>query len=122
MEDKTKVSTIDAYIAGCPPEYRERLEELRRTIREVVPEATETISWGMPSFRYHGILVQFMLHKKHIGFYPFPSGIELFLRESSAYKTGKGSIQFPLSEPVPFGLVRKVVAFRVYCVLCTVFS
>lgn len=107
-----KPQTIDEYIAWSPAEYRERLEELRNVIKECVPEATETISWGMPSFRYHGILVQFMLHKNHIGFYPFPSGIELFLQESSKYKTGKGSIQFPLIGPIPMDLVRKVVLFR----------
>lgn len=108
-----KPTTIDEYIALCPAEYRERLEELRKVIREAIPEVTETISWNMPSFRYHGIVAQFMLHKNHIGFYPFPSGIEIFLQETSQYKTGKGSIQFPLSEPIPYELVRKVVLFRV---------
>lgn len=103
---------IDQYISGCPPEHREVLERIRLAIREAVPEATETISWGMPSFRYHGMLVQFMLHKKHIGFYPFPSGIEEFLKESLAYKTGKGSIQFPLDREMPLDLIRKVVLFR----------
>lgn len=108
-----KPTTIDEYIASCPAEYRERLEELRQVIKAEIPEATETISWSMPSFRYHGIVAQFMLHKNHIGFYPFPSGIELFLQESSHYKTGKGSIQFPLYEPIPYDLVRKVIQFRV---------
>ena len=107
-----KPTTIDEYIASCPPEYRERLEKLRQVIKEAIPEASETISWNMPSFRYHGIVAQFMLHKNHIGFYPFPSGIELFLQDSSNYKTGKGSIQFPHSEPIPYELVRKVILFR----------
>lgn len=107
-----KPTTINEYITACPAEYREQLEELRQVIKAEIPEATETISCNMPSFRYHGIVAQFMLHKNHIGFYPFPSGTELFLQESSHYKTGKGSIQFPLSEPIPFDLVRKVIRFR----------
>ena len=107
-----KPTTIDEYIATCPREYQERLEKLRQVIKETIPEATETISWSMPSFRYYGIVAQFMLHKNHIGFYPFPSGIEIFLQESSHYKTGKGSIQFPLSEPIPYELVQKVIRFR----------
>lgn len=107
-----KLTTIDEYIASCPLEYKERLELLRRTIKEAVPDATETISWNMPSFHYHGILAQFMLHTNHIGFYPFPSGVEMFLKESSNYKTGKGSIQFPHDEPIPVDLVRKIVVQR----------
>ncbi len=112
MENIEKPKTIDAYIALCPVAYRQKLQQLREVIKETVPEATEAIRWNMPSFLYHGILVQFMLHKNHIGFYPFPSGVESFLKESFRYKTGKGSIQFPLKEDIPFELVKKIVRFR----------
>lgn len=109
----TKPTTIDEYIAGSPANVRTTLEVLRRVIREAAPGAEEAISYGMPTFKLNGNLVHFAVQKHHIGFYPAPSGIEAFQDELAAYKTSKGAIQFPLEEPVPYDLVRKIVEFRV---------
>ena len=105
--------TIDAYIAGYPEEVQAILQEIRRTIHETAPEATEAISYGMPTFKLHGNLVHFGAFKSHIGFYPVPSGMEAFQEELAAYKQGKGSVQFPLDKPMPLDLIRRIVEFRV---------
>ena len=105
--------TIDAYIAGYPEEVQAILQEIRRTIHETAPEATEAISYGMPTFKLHGNLVHFGAFKSHIGFYPVPSGMEAFQEELAAYKQGKGSVQFPLNKPMPLDLIRRIVEFRV---------
>ena len=86
---------------------------MRQTIREAAPEATEAISYGMPTFKLNGNLVHFAAFKNHIGFYPTPSAIEAFGKEISQYKWAKGSIQFPLDKPIPFDLARRIVVFRV---------
>jgi uncharacterized protein YdhG (YjbR/CyaY superfamily) len=103
---------IDEYIAGFPPEVREILEQIRSTIRTAAPEAEEAIKYRMPTFVLNGNLVHFAAFKKHIGFYPAPTGIEEFQEELSAYASGKGSVQFPLTEPVPYDLIRRMVEFR----------
>jgi uncharacterized protein YdhG (YjbR/CyaY superfamily) len=103
---------IDEYIAGFPPEVREILEQIRSTIRTAAPEAEEAIKYRMPTFVLNGNLVHFAAFKKHIGFYPAPTGIEEFQEELSAYESGKGSVQFPLTEPVPYDLIRRMVEFR----------
>jgi uncharacterized protein YdhG (YjbR/CyaY superfamily) len=114
MADRTAVTSIDEYIAEFPDETREMLEEMRALVRSVAPDATETISYAIPTFDLNGKhLVHFAGFKKHIGFYPVPSGIEAFKDELSQYKSGKGSAQFPLGEPLPADLVRRVVEFRV---------
>lgn len=106
--------TIDEYIKTFPKDVRGILEQMRQTIRTAAPEAVEAISYQMPTFKLNGKnLVHFAAFKNHIGFYPIPSGIEAFKKELSAYKQGKGSVQFPLDKPVPYGLVEKVVRFRV---------
>ncbi len=105
--------TIDEYIAGFPPDIQAILEKIRATIRDAAPDAEETISYQMPTFRLKGNLVHFAAHKNHIGFYPTPSGTAQFQQELSPYKGGKGSIRFPLDKPVPFDLIRKIVEFRV---------
>ena len=105
--------TIDAYIAGYPEEVQAILQLIRRTIHETAPEATEAISYGMPTFKLHGNLVHFGAFKSHIGFYPVPSGMEAFKDELAAYKQGKGSVQFPLNKPMPLDLIRRMVEFRV---------
>lgn len=105
--------TIDAYIAGYPEEVQAILQQIRRTIHETAPEATEAISYGMPTFKLHGNLVHFGAFKSHIGFYPVPSGMEAFQEELAAYKQGKGSVQFPLNKPMPLDLIRRIVEFRV---------
>lgn len=111
--DKTTPKDIDEYIAGFPEEVQEILEKIRATIREAAPDAQEAISYQMPTFKFHGNLVHFAAFKKHIGFYPVPSGIEAFKEKLSAYKQGKGSVQFPLDEPIPYELISRIVEFRV---------
>ena len=113
---KTKPSaptTIDEYIAGFPPDVQAILQKIRATIHKAAPQAEETISYQMPTFVLHGNLVHFAAFKHHIGFYPVPTGIEAFKKELSAYPSGKGSVQFPLDQPIPYGLISKIVKFRV---------
>lgn len=110
---KTVYETIDQYIVDCPPAVQQILQTIRATIQEAAPEATEAISYQMPTFKLHGNLVHFAAYKSHIGFYPVPTGIEAFKEELSVYKQGKGSVQFPLDQPMPYDLIRRIVAFRV---------
>ena len=109
----TQAGNIDEYIAGFPEHTQEILEKLRDTIRKAAPEAEETMSYQMPAFKFHGMLVYFAMHKNHIGFYPTPSGIEAFKKELSIYEGAKGSIKFPIDKPLPSGLITKIVKFRV---------
>ena len=104
---------IETYIASFPPEVQAALRELRAAIRAAAPEAEETINYAIPTFKLHGNLVHFAAFKNHIGFYPGPSGIEQFRDEFSSYKNAKGSVQFPLGQPLPLELVSRVVRFRV---------
>ncbi len=104
---------IDEYIAGFPQDVQEILEKVRLTIRKAAPDAEETISYQMPTFTLKGNLVHFAAHTKHIGFYPTPTGIEKFKKELSVYEGAKGSVKFPLDEPIPFELISKIVKFRV---------
>jgi uncharacterized protein YdhG (YjbR/CyaY superfamily) len=114
MQTKQAIpKTIDEYIAGFPEDVREILQKIRATIREAAPDAQETISYQMPTFTLNGNLVYFAGFKNHIGFYPIPTGIEKFKKELSVYKQGKGSVQFPLDQPIPYDLIRKIVKFRV---------
>jgi uncharacterized protein YdhG (YjbR/CyaY superfamily) len=94
-------------------EIQEKLEKVRQTIRETAPEAEEAISYQMPTFKLNGNLVHFAGYEHHIGFYPIPTGMEAFKDELSQYKTGKGSVQFPLDQPLPLDLIRRIVEFRV---------
>ena len=111
--DKSTPKTIDEYIAGFPADVQDILQTIRRTIKEVAPEAREKISYGMPTFTLNGNLVYFAGFQNHIGFYPIPSGIAEFKDDLAAYKQGKGSVQFPLGQPIPYDLIRRIVAFRV---------
>lgn len=111
--DQTAPQTIDEYIAGFPPDVQEILQKIRATIREAAPGAQETIKYRMPTFTLNGNLVHFAAFKKHIGFYPIPTGIKKFAKELSAYKTSKGAVQFPLDQPIPYDLIRRIVEFRV---------
>lgn len=108
-----KPNDINEYIASFPENVQKLLEQVRSIIKKAAPEATETISYAMPTFKLNGILVHFAAFQNHIGFYALPSGNEAFQKELSAYKTGKGSIQFPLDEPLPEALITKIVKFRV---------
>jgi len=105
--------TVDDYIAGFPAEIQVILPQIRSIIREIVPDADEVISYQMPTYRLHGNLVHFAAFKHHIGFYPAPSGVTAFEQELAPYKHAKGSIRFPLDEPIPYALIRKIVEFRV---------
>ena len=111
--EEIKIDSIDDYILNCHPDVQERLQQLRMIIKEAAPEATEKISWKMPTFVLNGNLVFFAAFKKHIGFYPLPSGIEAFKDELSEYKSSKGSVQFPLNKPLPFELISRMVKARV---------
>jgi uncharacterized protein YdhG (YjbR/CyaY superfamily) len=104
---------IDEYIAGFLKEVQEKLEKIRVTIRKAAPGAEEAISYQMPAFKLKGNLVYFAVFKKHIGFFPTASGVEKFKKELSVYEGGKGSVRFPLDKPIPFGLITKIVKFRV---------
>jgi uncharacterized protein YdhG (YjbR/CyaY superfamily) len=104
---------IDEYIARFPQDVQERLQELRGIVRTAAPEAEEAIKYQMPTFVLHENLVHFAGFQNHIGFYPTPSAIEAFSAELAAYKSAKGSVQFPLDKPVPFALIKKMVEFRV---------
>ncbi len=112
MEKENKDS-IEEYITKFPKEIQDRLRLIRQLIREIVPDATEKISYQMPTFYLNGNLVHYAAFKNHIGFYPTPSGIEKFQGEISVYKNAKGSVQFPYSEPLPVELIRKMVEYRV---------
>jgi uncharacterized protein YdhG (YjbR/CyaY superfamily) len=113
QESKTTFSSIDEYIETFPTLVQEKLQEIRLTIHESAPEATEAISYQMPTFKLNGNLVHFAAYEHHIGFYPIPTGMEAFKEELSHYKTGKGSVQFPLDQPLPLDLIRRIVEFRV---------
>ena len=112
MNKKTP-KNIDEYVKRFPKEVQQRLHAMRGTIKKAAPTATETISYGIPAFRLDGLLVWFAAFKSHIGFYPRASGIAAFQKELSAYKWAKGSVQFPLDEPLPLALVSRMVKFRV---------
>lgn len=111
--NKNPYHSIDEYIAIFPAEVQEKLKKLREVIKASAPNATEKISYQMPTFFLKGNLVHFAAHKNHIGFYPAPSGIEKFKLELSVYKGAKGSVQFPFDKPIPYDLVSKIVEFRV---------
>ena len=114
MKNSSKTpKTIDEYIASFPPDIQEILEKIRAVIRSEAPEAQETINYQMPTFVLNGNLVHFAAFKNHIGFYPTPSGIEKFQKEVAKYKSAKGSVQFPLDQPMPYDLIRRIVKFRV---------
>ena len=105
--------TIDEYIKASSKDVQGILQRLRLTIRKAAPEAVETISYQMPTFKLNGKgLVYFAAFKNHIGFYPIPSGTEAFKKELSRYKQGKGSVQFPIDKPIPYDLVRSIVRLR----------
>lgn len=104
---------IDEYIKLWPAEVQQRLTSLRQTIAKAAPEATEKISYQMPTFYLNGNLVHFAAYAKHIGFYPAPTGLDSFVKELAPYRSGKGTAQFPHDKPLPLGLVTKIVKYRV---------
>lgn len=108
---RTTAQNIDEYIAGFPDDVQMILQKVRQTIREAAHEAVEAISYAMPTFRLHGNLVHFAAYKKHIGFYPGGT-VENFKAKLTDYKTSKGTIQFQLDEPIPYGLIAEITAAR----------
>ena len=114
MANRSTATSIDKYIAGFPPETQTVLEEMRALIKACAPAATETISYAIPTFDLNGRhLVHFAGFENHVGFYPTGSGVAAFQEELKPFKSGKGSVQFPLDEPLPAGLIRRIVEFRV---------
>ena len=112
--NRSTAATIDEYIAAFPAETQSVLQAMRTLIRAAAPDATETISYAMPTFDLNGRhLVHFAGYKHHVGFYPTASGIAAFEAELTSYKRAKGSVQFPLTEPLPTDLIRRIVEFRV---------
>ena len=105
---------IDEYIAGFPTDLQKILEKVRMTIKKAAPDAEETISYQIPTFTLKGrYLIYFAAYKKHIGLYPAPREVEKFKKELSLYEGGKGTVRFPLDKPIPFGLIRRIVQFRI---------
>jgi uncharacterized protein YdhG (YjbR/CyaY superfamily) len=104
--------TIDEYIESFPEDVQSILQKMRKTIRKEAPEAEETISYQIPTFKLNGNLVHFAAFSDHISFFPTSSPREAFKKELSRYKGGKGTIQFPLDEPIPYDLVKRIVVFR----------
>ncbi len=113
ISKKRKPATIESYIEDAPEETREKLRQLHKCISAAAPGAVESIKWSMPAYSYQRILVTFAVFQKHIGFYPTPSAVEVFASKLGKYKTAKGSIQFPLTEPLPLSLISKITKFRV---------
>lgn len=110
---KNVAQNIDEYIAWQPLEVQAILQQIRATVRAAAPTAQEAIKYAMPTFVLHGNLVYFAAFKKHIGFYPIPMKDERFEADFKDFKTGKGSIQFPLDKPIPLDLITKIVRYRV---------
>lgn len=111
---QTAPKNIDEYIAGFPDDVQTILEQIRMTIKAAAPEAEETISYQIPTFKLNGTyLIYFAGYKNHIGLYPAPRGTEEFKEELSEYKGGKGTVQFPLDKPIPYDLISRIVVFRV---------
>ncbi|MCC6643622.1 DUF1801 domain-containing protein [Candidatus Peregrinibacteria bacterium] len=104
---------IDEYISQFPKNIQKTLQELRKTIQSLAPEATEAISYGIPTFKLHGNLIHFAAYEKHIGLYPGAAAIADFAKDLTKYQTSKGTIQFPIDQPLPFPLIKKIVKYRV---------
>lgn len=114
MDGSDVAKDIDGYIAAFPPETQAHLRQMREIVHEAAPEATEAISYRMPTFDLAGRhLVHFAGFAHHVGLYPIPTAIEAFKAELAPYKQGKGSVQFPLDQPLPVDLIRRIVEFRV---------
>jgi len=114
MDSSKKFKTIDEYFSTLSFEKKVILEELRATIKSAAPQIEELISYNMPAFRFHGMLVYYMAYKNHIGFYPGNKAVnEIFRNELKAYKTSKGTIQLPLDKPIPKRLIKNIIKFRI---------
>jgi uncharacterized protein YdhG (YjbR/CyaY superfamily) len=112
VRNNIEFSTIDEYIATFPKDVQKLLQQVRKTIKAAAPDAEEKISYQIPTFALKGNLVHFAAYKSHLGFYPGASGIRTFAQELSNYQTAKGTVQFPLSDPLPLELIANIVKFR----------
>jgi uncharacterized protein YdhG (YjbR/CyaY superfamily) len=110
---RPRFKTIDEYIFAFPKNIQKILEKMRHAIRESAPQAEEAISYGIPTFKLNGNLVHFAAFTNHISFFPTSSGISAFKRELSQYELSKGTVRFPIDQPIPLGLVKKIVRYRV---------
>ena len=113
MNPRRTPKTVDEYIATSPKNIQRILQQFRQAIKEAAPQAEEVISYQMPAFKQDGILVWFAAFKNHIGFYPKTSAIEAFKNRLVPYQTSKGTIRFPINEPIPLDLVKEIVTFRI---------
>ena len=111
--EKHKISTVDEYIAQQPLAMRASLKQIRETIRKAAPEAEEILSYQMPAYKFHGMLLWFAVHKSHFGLYPMASTIVKFKNKLGAYETSKGTIQFPFGKTLPLKLITEITKFRV---------
>ena len=113
MKTKTTVAkTVDEYIKNFETAIQQRLEQMRQAIKKAAPAAEELISYQIPAYKYHGVLVYFAGYKNHIGFYATPTGHDAFKKELAVYKKGKGSVQFLHEQPLPLALINRIVKFR----------
>lgn len=115
MDNQTKFKSVDEYMSSLPKDARSMMEEIRKTVKTVAPDAVEQFSYNMPAFKYQGrILLYYMAHRAHIGFYPADAKVIIaFKDELVKYNTSKGTVQFPLDKKLPLGLIRKIVKYRV---------
>lgn len=109
----TKFQTVEEYIAAFPPKTKKFLKDMRSAIKQAAPGAEEAISYNIPAFKLHGMLVWYAGYKEHIGFYPRSSVIQVFKKDLADYKLSKGTIQFPLDQPLPLDLITRIVKYRI---------
>jgi len=112
LSSKNNFQTIDEYIKSFPRDVQKKLESIRQTIKKFAPEAEEMISYQIPTFKLNGPLIYFAGFKNHVSVYPAPRSVPEFKKELSAYKGGKGTVQFPLDKPIPLSLIKKIVKYR----------
>ena len=110
---RLQTDSVNEYISAFPPAIRRRLKEMRQIVQQTAPMAIECISYGMPAYKYEGVLLYFAGYERHTGLYAMPSAQKAFADELKSYKTGKGSVQFPHERPLPAGLIRKIIRFRI---------
>lgn len=108
-----RFETVDQYIASQPAKVQTILKKIRKTIKKVVPQAEERISYNIPAYKYCGYVVYFAAHSNHIGLYPAPRNAPEFKARLATYAGGKGTVQFPYDQPVPYDLIEEIVRFRV---------
>jgi uncharacterized protein YdhG (YjbR/CyaY superfamily) len=112
MKAGKKFTTVDEYISSIPTGTKEKIEGLRKAIKQAAPKAEEVISYNMPAFKFHGMVTFYAAYKTHIGFYPTASGISVFKKDLEKYELAKGTVRFPLDKPLPLVLIKKIVKFK----------